>query len=179
MSDLLRELGGTICGQVHPLDGPFALPLCARCTGLYLVLGLTSIAASFIRERKTPLTKTLFATALLLIAASPLHVHLDPQSSDSARLIVGALTGAGLAVLLRISLIDAIVAAVIVNVSLLAARSELAFGTAYFLIPFAVLAAWGRAVGMAMAVFFTAHSRESRDPFPEKCENADLTPTTF
>ncbi len=91
--------GHWICSRAHPLEGPCVLPLCARCTGLYVAMALGLLTLAALKRR--PLTGMPLVFSLALIAVAPLHVFTTGDAAgDLARFAAGALSGSGLAILL-------------------------------------------------------------------------------
>ncbi len=88
-----------VCGG-HPLAGSVALPLCARCTGIWLATG-----AGFLLPRTSGHGgRVRWLAVSLAVAMAPLHVILYPEATDLGRFAAGAFTGAGIAALLGSSI---------------------------------------------------------------------------
>lgn len=105
LADACRAAGGLVCGLAHPLNGPFVLPLCGRCTGIWVGLGaalLLSWIAAWARGRtvfcRVGLRDAALGAALVLVTV--VHAFAAPGASDLGRLAAGAVGGAGAAVLL-------------------------------------------------------------------------------
>lgn len=115
MLEWLHEAGGLVCGQVHPFEGG-RLPVCARCSGIYLAYALALLAMlAGRRGRRAAESLRPWWLALLLVSAAPLHAWFAPVTSVGwERMTAGAICGGGLAMLVGAGWPEAIVGAVIV-----------------------------------------------------------------
>ncbi len=101
MLEQLVNAGWVICSRVHHLDGPVELPLCARCTGLYLSFAVTmAVAALGVKRMRHDSDRYRLIMAVLLVAAAPIHALFFPHSVSLYRFATGAATGSGIAILL-------------------------------------------------------------------------------
>lgn len=114
----LYESGGLICGQVHPLEGA-RLPVCARCSGIYLAYAFALAGMLAGREgRRAPASMRSFWLAVLLIAVAPMHAWFAPVTSVGwERMAAGAVCGAGLALLVGAGWPEAMGAAAVVTLA--------------------------------------------------------------
>lgn len=153
MIEALRTAGGLICSQAHPLAGPVALPLCARCAGIWLAAaaGLCLPRVRLEDETRREAVRR-YAAAALLVAAAPIHVLLAPSPSDIGRFAAGALAGAGVAAIVGRDPRRTVAIAVVL-VCLAFTRSPWVFAAFAMLLPVAVLVAIAVPITTAARIF--------------------------
>lgn len=102
--NLLHQLFGHICGQVNvwTLDG-VAIPMCQRCTGLYVGGFYAIVVIAILRLKPSALLLWVHGSAMLLMI--PFGYHLLPQCAI-IRTITGQLFAYGLTYLLFLNLAD-------------------------------------------------------------------------
>ena len=106
MGEMLRHVFGWVCGQnpAHTWSpGGELLPLCQRCTGLYvgaLVAALLHLAA-----RPAPTPRWLWLNGAFLLFMMPSGFHWIPQNPE-LRCASGIFFGFGLVAFLRLTLPD-------------------------------------------------------------------------
>lgn len=136
MMELLHSAGRLICGQVHPLDDGSTMPLCARCSGMYLSFAVTMLMAALgvmTGGKKEGSGRLIMAT--VLASAAPIHALFFPDADSLRRFASGSMTGAGIAILVGGS-IGAGVFAIVSLIILAATRSTAVHGLfAYLTIP--------------------------------------------
>lgn len=137
----LHEAGGLVCGQVHPLESA-RLPVCARCSGIYLAYAVALAGMLAGRGgRRAPDSLRPFWLAALLIAAAPLHAWFAPVTSVGwERMAAGAACGAGLSMLIGAGWPESVGAATVVFLAARFPYPPLLDGLA-ILTPVAMLAA--------------------------------------
>ena len=90
----LHQIFSFVCGQTHVWTvGGQTLPLCQRCTGLYVGAACALGSWAFFRPRATDATLCAHGIALLLMV--PFGYHLVPQNGD-IRTLTGYVFGFGL-----------------------------------------------------------------------------------
>lgn len=96
-----QRLFEPLCHQIsnRSLHLPAAMPICARCFGLYLGFGLTGLflPAFSLRLSQTSLAIGLFLSLTFMI----LRADFPIVDSNAARLITGLLVGMGAALFLK------------------------------------------------------------------------------
>jgi hypothetical protein len=140
--EFMHGAGSVICSRAHPLEGPVLLPVCARCTGLYLACALGILGPFAIRAmRGTPLViagRPSLAIAMILVGVTVAHALWAPGASDLGRLAAGAAGGVGIAILLGAQFLPAVATAAAL-VAFAATRSPAVFTILAFATPLAVL----------------------------------------
>ena len=104
MGELLRHIFGWVCGQdpAHTWSpGGELLPLCQRCTGVYV--GAFVAALLHFASRPTPTPRWLWLNGAFLLLMVPLGFHWVPQSAE-VRCASGILFGSGLVAFLWLTL---------------------------------------------------------------------------
>lgn len=137
--DFMHRAGGLICSQVHPLEGSM-LPLCARCSGIYITFGL-ALLATWAARRVRPVSAPKLWLALLFIAVAPAHALAAPISApDWTRFLAGASAGAGLAMLVGAGASMSVASAFVLTAIVLL-RSTFVYALLAVATPFAIIAA--------------------------------------
>ena len=90
----LHQFFSVVCGQVHVWRvGGLELPLCQRCTGLYV--GAACAVALWLAFRPRPTNAVLWLHGAALLLMIPFGYHLAPQGPD-VRTLTGFVFGFGL-----------------------------------------------------------------------------------
>jgi uncharacterized membrane protein len=104
MLELLRHIFGWVCGQ-NPghtwSPGGELLPLCQRCTGVYV--GALAAALLHLAWRPAPTPRWLWLNGAFLLLMVPAGFYWIPQNAD-LRCASGILFGFGLVAFLRLAL---------------------------------------------------------------------------
>ena len=104
MEEILHQLFGCVCGQypAHTWSpGGEALPLCQRCSGLYV--GALVAALLHLAQRPAPTPRWLWLNGAFLFFMVPSAAHWIPQNPE-LRCASGILFGAGLVAFLWLTL---------------------------------------------------------------------------
>jgi uncharacterized membrane protein len=137
--EFLHAAGGGICSHVHPLEGTPELPLCARCTGLYLACALGLFASSLLPARRAISGRTSLVIPAIFVGVTVAHALWATDAPDLERLAAGAAGGVGIAVLLGARLLPAATTAAALIV-LAATRLPAVFTMLAIATPLALLA---------------------------------------
>lgn len=136
---ILHDLGGLACSQEHPLGPAGILPLCARCSGMYLTAGLALLDWP-IRpgvRRRIGAGTTWIALGLVLLGA--LHALLLDPAWHLWRYAAGSLIGAGAALLLGSRWWAAMMAALL-STAAVSSEHPAALSVAALLTPVSIMA---------------------------------------
>ena len=105
MSDSLNQFFGFLCGQ-NPdhtwAPGGILLPVCQRCTGLYVGAAVAALLHWWLKPRLTP--RFLWAHGVFLALMAPCGFHWVPQG-PALRTISGLLFGFGVTAFLKAPLV--------------------------------------------------------------------------
>jgi uncharacterized membrane protein len=100
--DKLYALAGYICHQDPGRSyfwGDFQFPLCARCTGMYLMLIVAATLTLFGKKRPTALLPS-YSGVVAALALNGLTVFAADGGSNHIRLVLGMVLGGALGLLL-------------------------------------------------------------------------------
>lgn len=76
------------------------MPLCARCSGIYLAFSLSWLVSRVLRKGPAPVALRPLWLALVLVSVAPLHAWLGSISGAGwERFLAGAICGIGLAMM--------------------------------------------------------------------------------